>query len=370
MKRIETETSQSQPGQSSAVDWKSWAALVRLPNVFTILADIAAAFFLVLGGSGWYTGRLVIDDSMAIWAMFAATLGSAVSMYWAGMILNDVFDVRRDTRARRRRPLSSRKISLASARFAGWALLLFGMLPMVVVGWWSKTGPGWTPAIVAGALAISIVLYDGPLKRTPVAPVLMGLCRFFSFLLGATSATAALSTMLDIETLAQLQSAALGEILLSGITPVVLAFAAGMGVYIAGLTTFGRREAIGDRSLHLPIGLIVMTAGAMLLAWAPRTAGLSAVENADAWRTAWRVDPVVVFPAAILLMLGTTLWRARAATVAPSPQGIQATIGSGLLAIIPLAAAITMLAVGAEIAIAVFALLLPSRLLASRFKMT
>jgi len=359
---------------TSHFDWKSWAALIRLPNVFTVIADVTAAFFLVLGGSGWNTGRLVFDDAVGLpqspWSVLAVALVSAISLYWAGMILNDLFDVRRDARARSNRPLPSRKISLHAARLAGWGLLLLGLVPVIALAGWSDAGPRWMPAIIAAALAVSIVLYDGPLKRTAIAPVLMGLCRTLSFLLGAAAATVAASEIVDMERLGELQSAALGEAFGGGITPVVLTFALGMGVYIGGLTTFGRREAIGDRSIHLPIGLVAMTIGAMLLAWAPRTAAIGSAENNNAWMTAWRVDPVLIFPAAILLMLATTLLRARAATVSPSPRGIQATISSGLLAIIPLAAAITMLAVGAEIAIVVFALLMPSRLLANRFQMT
>ncbi|MCM2370548.1 UbiA family prenyltransferase [Aporhodopirellula aestuarii] len=358
----------------NTANWKSWATLVRLPNVFTVIADVAAAFLLVLGGSGWYTNRLNLgafpDQGRGVWLALAAALVAGVSLYWAGMILNDVFDLPHDEKNRRNGPLVTGSISLPTAKAAGWGLLLFGILPPLAIGLGSGISIGWLPALVAIALAICIVLYDGPMKRTPVAPVLMGACRTLSFLLGAAASSAAIASGIGTEKLASQQLVALGQPLFLGITPVVLTFAIGMGTYIAGLTTFGRRESIGDRTIHLPIGLVAMTIGAMLLAWAPRVAGIGYDGEGPSWMTAWRVDPVVIFPAAILLMLATTLLRARSATMNPSPERIQATIGSGLLAIIPIAAAITMLAVGAKIAVLIFALMFPSRLLARHFRVT
>lgn len=379
----------------SKVNWMAWAELVRLPNMFTIIADISAAYFLVLGGSGWYTGAIgrAAQDSgeHVLWIVLGLALTSAISLYWAGMILNDVFDLRRDARARRGRPLTRRAISLGRARCAGWGLLLLGVLPPLAVGVCYRSDIGWIPLIVAVALSICIVLYDGPLKRTPLAPLLMGACRTLSFLLGATSANAALAEHVGAAALISLQGGALGgpvdalgspfhalgssfhalgSPIVWGITPVVLGFALGMGTYIAGLTTFGRREAVGDRTVHLPVGLVLMLMGAMMLAFAPRLAAWPLGETGPAWKTAWRLDPVVIFPAAILLMLATALLRGFAAARNPSPQRIGATIGSGLMAIIPISATITMLAVGPGIAVMIFALLIPSRLLATRFRMT
>ncbi|TWT59270.1 UbiA family prenyltransferase [Allorhodopirellula solitaria] len=354
--------------------WKSWAELVRLPNVFTVIADISAAFLLVLGGSGWYTGAWQAiqstSDARAIWTALALALIAGVSLYWAGMILNDVFDLRRDVRARRGRPLARRAISVGTARCVGWSLLFAGVAPPLVMGLWCDSPLGWIPTAVAVALCVGIVLYDGPLKRTPLAPLLMGACRTLSFLLGATSANAVLSKLTGAEALGTLQSVRLGDPIAWGLTPVVLSFAIGMGTYIAGITTFGRREAVGDRSFHLPVGLVMMVAGAIMLSFAPRMAGWPLGDGSDAWMTAWRVDPVVIFPTAILLMLATALYRGFVAAKNPSPERIGATIGSALMAIIPISATITMLAVGPEIAILVFALLIPSRVLAARFRMT
>lgn len=344
--------------------WKSWAALVRLPNVFTIIADVAAAFCLVLGGNGYRPGAL--EGFPFPIGVFGLAIASGISLYWGGMVLNDVFDVKRDIRARRGRPLTTRDVSVGTARIVGIGLLILGVLLALVIGLTgAPTITSWVPALVSALLVIAIVLYDGPLKRTPVAPLVMGACRVLSFLLGATAATVAIGDNANIA----FADIALGRPLLFDIRAVAVTFALGMGTYIAGITTFGRREAIGDRTIHLPIGLVMMFFGAILIATAPMVGGTGTKGDAS-WRDVWQIDPVFVFPAAIFLMVAATLINGRRAARNPSPKSIQATIRSGLLAIIPLAAAITMLALGAIPAVGVFALMFPSAWLSKRFRMT
>ena len=89
--------------------------LVRLPNVFTVLADVGAAFLLVGGGP------LPV-------ARFALVLAAGVALYWAGMILNDVFDLQKDQAERKTRPVASGAISVNAAKSAGWGFLILGVL--------------------------------------------------------------------------------------------------------------------------------------------------------------------------------------------------------------------------------------------------
>jgi len=354
--------------------WMNWASLVRFPNVFTIIADVTAAFCVVLGGYGWRMGE-VADDTRIGFSLVLAVL-SGVCLYWGGMVLNDVFDVRTDLRARRGRPLAQRSISISTARGVAWGLLVLGVVFAAGIGWVSQAGAMvgaaddaapmvWKPAMISLLLVAFIYLYDGPLKRTPIAPIVMGGCRMLSFLLGASSASVAIGSSGSSE----FASIALGDPIVADFRRVTLTFAIGMGTYIAGITTFGRRESIGDRTIHLPIGLILMMTGAVLVAFAPRMAGFGPHEGFQ-WTKAWNVDPVWIFPAAIFLMVATTIMNGRKAVVSPSPMAIQSTIRSALMAIIPIAAAITMLGLGATPAIAVFALILPSTWLAQKFRMT
>ena len=131
--------------------------LVRLPNVFTVLADVGAAYLLVAGGAAPVLRFFVI-------------LLAGVSLYWAGMILNDVFDVEKDTAERAERPIPSGAISKSSASRAGWGLLVVGVLLASLSGFLpvgtdnvptDTPATTWLPMVVAIALAALVVGYAG-----------------------------------------------------------------------------------------------------------------------------------------------------------------------------------------------------------------
>ena len=309
----------------------AWGQLVRLPNVFTVVADVGAAFLLVSGGPT-LIGRLV------------CVLIAGVMLYWAGMILNDVFDVDVDRQKRSSRPLTSGSISLGAAKIAGWLLLLLGVLVGGASGYVASQGyePTWLPAVIACLLAVVIVAYNGPLKQTPVAPVAMGGCRMLSFLLGA--------------------SALLGTADGFTIPKYVLGIAVGMGVYVMGLTQFGRREAEGGHSLNLPTGTLVTLFGAVLLAVAPQ------LQRAPiGWHLA---DLRFTFPMLIGLIAFPVIIRAFRAVRDPTPAKIQVTMQVGILTIIPLSAAFAFLGAGQIWGLAIFALVVPALLLTKAFRVT
>ncbi|MEM1228317.1 MAG: UbiA family prenyltransferase [Planctomycetota bacterium] len=335
--------------------FRAWAQLVRLPNVFTILADVTAAFMLVLGGSGWASaerlGRVgwfdVIPTMLILWS-------AAVALYWGGMVLNDVVDVRRDARARLNRPLPRREIRYQTANVIAYGLLASGV---VVAAWISSE------CVVLSILLVSaIVAYDGPLKRRWYAPFVMGICRLLSFSLGAATAVAAIEPRSGWQSATFTTQSALGTDIILGLPAVAMAAAIGMGTYVTGITTFARREAIGDRTIHLTLGLIGFVCGGAIIAFAPYLG--------DVGSNAWRVDAGRVFPIAIVLILMPTMRRAWTAQRNPSPPAIKRTIRSALLAIIPIGAAITMMAVGPIAGAAVLSLLVPSAALARVMAMT
>jgi len=287
---------------------------------------------------------------------------SVVCLYWAGMVLNDVFDIRSDRRGRADRPLPRRAIRLSTARRAGWALLAAGV---AFSAWFSFAstlndgGPAATttalPTGISILLAICIVAYDGPAKRTVTAPLWMGACRFFSFLLGATAGMASLPAGFQ-------SAAALGGPTVVGIPAVVMGLAAGMGVYITGITWFARQEAIGGTRVGLSAGWILMLVGGALLAFSPWIGVIDAA--------AWKIDVEWVYPFAVAIMLAPTLVNGRRAIRTSSAAAVQGTIRSALLAIIPIAAAIAMIGGGAVAALPIFALVIPSQWLSRRFAMT
>src|SRR5205807_10342512 len=138
-------------------------------------------------------------------------------LYCGGMVWNDYFDVEQDRKERPYRPLPSGRVQAATALWIGSVLLgaglLFGLLADS-----NREGFRWLSSGLAAALVVTILLYDGWLKRTWAGPVVMGLCRTLNVLLGL--------------------SVAPGWV---GAWGLYLALV--VGVYIAGVTWFARTEA-------------------------------------------------------------------------------------------------------------------------------
>ncbi|MCA9215415.1 MAG: UbiA family prenyltransferase, partial [Planctomycetales bacterium] len=151
----------------------SYLRLLRAPNVFTAVADIAMGFLFV-------THSLVPVGGLAL--LLVATCG----LYLAGMVLNDVFDVEVDRQERPQRPIPSGEISLGRAKTIGFGLLVVGVVAGVFAGlFFSAPGVGrLRSGTVAIILALSVLIYDGGVKKTFFGAIAMGLCRTCNVLLG------------------------------------------------------------------------------------------------------------------------------------------------------------------------------------------
>jgi 4-hydroxybenzoate polyprenyltransferase len=204
------------------------AQLVRLPNVFTALADICL-------------GALVTSALPAQWAAFVLLLGASACLYCAGMVWNDYFDLEQDRKERPFRPLPSGKILPGTAARLGGVLLAVGLLLAAL----ADVRGGWfrgLSTLIAAGLVVAILLYDGRLKRTWAGPLGMGLCRALNVLLGLSVAPAWV-----------------------GAWGLYLAFV--VGVYIVGVTWFACTEARVSNQHALMAAAGVMLA-ALLLALA------------------------------------------------------------------------------------------------------
>src|SRR5690606_24943186 len=98
----------------------------RIPTVFTVIAQVLAAFLVAAGTP---------DDAEAAWPLAALILVAAIAAYWGGMILNDIWDFAEDSVERPSRPLPSGAISLSTARTVGWALLFVSISLAGLAGW-------------------------------------------------------------------------------------------------------------------------------------------------------------------------------------------------------------------------------------------
>jgi 4-hydroxybenzoate polyprenyltransferase len=106
-------------------------------------------------------------------------LAGATLLYLGGMFLNDAFDAGFDAQFRRERPIPSGAISERAVWLSGFALMAAGLVCLAFLG--------MVPAILGVLLAACIVLYDAIHKMITVSPVLMAACRFFLYLVAAST---------------------------------------------------------------------------------------------------------------------------------------------------------------------------------------
>lgn len=153
-----------------------WAylELLRPPNIVTALADVLAGA-AVAGATLSLEGGHLPGDPLALGAILGATIG----LYGGGVVLNDVFDAPVDAVERPERPIPSGRATRSGAGLFGGLLLVGGVVAASVVGLVS--------AAIAALIGGGAVLYDGWAKDHPVyGPLLMGLCRGGNLLLGVS----------------------------------------------------------------------------------------------------------------------------------------------------------------------------------------
>ncbi|MGD0899141.1 MAG: UbiA family prenyltransferase [Thermoguttaceae bacterium] len=309
---------------------RSYLELLRLPNIFTAMADVAMGFLFLGGGpdqvpGAWSAGGELTRQGYWLLGLLVA---SSSLLYAAGVVLNDVFDLATDRQERPCRPLPSGRISLRTARWLGGEMLLIGtFLPCAMA--WSLRQPRL--AAVAVALAAAIVLYDRFLKRTPLGPLAMGSCRMLNVLLGMS-------------------------VLRGPLEPQHWLVAAAVGVYVMGVTWFARQEVLRSDRRQLAGAAVVMMAGVALLVWLPHwpQSVIPAIQL-DPWR--WWYLMIGLLGAAIL---ARCLW----AIAEPSPGRVRVAVAQAILSLVVLDAAVTYAARGFNWALLIVLLsLLPAALL-------
>ncbi len=318
-RRVHNSTS---PNSRPASTARAYLELVRLPNIFTAMADVAMGFLFVRAISGprdgLVLGLLVTASSL---------------LYAAGVVLGDLFDMQIDARQRPERPLPSGRVLPAVAAWLGWELLLIGVALAWVVAFFTGN---LRPGVVAGLLAACIVLYDARLKRTPVGPVLMGACRMLNVLLGMSVAAAPW----QVE-----------HWLVAG----------GIGAYIVGVTWFARTETRQSSRVQLAAATTVMMAGIALLAWFPSWTD-ELVPSIRQQPGRWGL---------LMVILGVLIgWRCLRAVVEPAPRRVQTAVEQCILSLVILDAAVCYAMRGTLEAVMILWLLLPVMLLGRWIRLT
>jgi 4-hydroxybenzoate polyprenyltransferase len=301
---------------------RTLAQLVRLPAVFTLIADVLAGYWFVL-------------PELQPVPLFSLLLTSSVLLYMAGMVLNDVFDVEQDTRERPHRPIPSGRVSYATAQRLGFAMLALGWGAGMAAGL-LETGP--RGMALTSLLAVAVVAYDWRLKRTWLGPLAMGLCRCLNLLMIMCASPAPLGT---------------ANYLLAG----------GVGLYVTGVTWYARREAAVSPQASLAAGMGVMLAGVATLyslRWFLPENNLVAplVAEPDRWHVLWAIYAAWI------------LFRCGGAVLDPTPAKVGFGVRHALMSLILFDAAITWAQRDVGPALVIFALILPALLVSRWFSAT
>jgi 4-hydroxybenzoate polyprenyltransferase len=298
---------------------RDWLELIRVPNVFTAMADVAMGFFFVVPVAAF--------DARAALALGMLVAASSL-LYSAGMALNDVFDYEEDCRERPGRPLPSGRISRRAAARLGWGLLVAGVavaaLASLVV---ARAGP----AIVAVFLAVWIVAYDCDLPRGPTGPIALAFCRMLNVVLGMTVAVDRLPEA--------------GRLVVCAVGLYVL----GVSILASGETGLRRRA-----SVLLATALMMLAVGTLW--WLP------VLQVLIPHTTHWHLF--------VALMVALVAWRCSRALMDPSPVVVQSVVGQSLRSLVVLDAVIVAAVAGIVPGVAVLALLVPSAILSRWFYAT
>jgi hypothetical protein len=297
----------------------AYAQLMRLPNVFTAMADIFMGF--------WFT-----HETLSPVGVFLLLLLSTSCLYTAGMVLNDVFDIEQDLRERPNRPLPSGRIDSKTAARLGWSLLVAG----VIFGWSAAPlANRMLPGIVATILAVFVAIYDGFLKRTPWGPVGMGVCRGLNVALGMSASVRPL-----------------------GIVHWYVAKC--LGCYIVGVTWFARREASSSRRGDLICGFAIIAAAIILLLDFPGLMRANELVHSIRFMPRLMMFVSAFFLCSLIVLLALPFLIA---IIIPVPATVQTAVKFGILSVVVLDALVVLPVRGVWPALTVLSLLIPTLIL-------
>ena len=241
---------------------RSLLVLGRVSTLPTVWSNCLAGWWL---GGGETVGKLPL------------LLVGASAIYTGGMFLNDAFDAESDRQRRPSRPIPSGAISLAAVWRWSFALLGLGAISLALLG--------KTTGVLTLALLASIIIYDAAHKAITASPWLLGLCRFWIYVIaGSTGA--------------------------SGLNGGPIWCGAALAFYVAGMDSVARRKSFRGPVPYWPLLLLAAPVFLAML-----------MNTGDARKNAMLVSLVFV------------LWVARCArSIFQSGEANVGRIVSGLLA--------------------------------------
>jgi 4-hydroxybenzoate polyprenyltransferase len=310
----------------------AYLQLVRLPNVFTAMADIVLGA-LVTGALA--PGIVAGEDLPTRLLRFMLLLGASCCLYCSGMVWNDYFDIQQDERERPFRPLPSGRVTRPTAFALATGLMVAGVVLSALADSDFEEGRFRGFSVwIAVVLCAAILLYDGVLKRSYAGPVGMGACRFLNVLLGLSVYPGWF-----------------------GRWGILLALV--VGVYIVGVTWFARTEASVSRQMELTLAAAVMAVALVLALLLPPLYPFARDEEGVRPASTLVVLGQFLFPFLLVgfgLYLGVPLSRA---IRQPAPGHVQKAVKRCVLGLVVLDAILATAFVG-PLGLALLVLLLPA----------
>ncbi len=298
---------------------RTFFELVRLPNTFTAPPDVIAG--------ACAAGAILDGVPAARWLPVGALCLASMHLYAGGVALNDVMDAERDATDRSDRPIPSQRISREAALRVSILLLTAGAVLALAVS--ARAG------LVALGLIGAMIAYN-MLKAWWFAPALMGLCRALNMGLGMVLGMAAGSRDPG------------HELTLERLWP-----AACLGLYVAGVTIFARRETRAGFHWTRVVGLTVVFA--------------SLVAYLQVWL---RFSPQASWLSAALVGIWSFTCGLGLCAVGGRPDRVQQAVVAFILGIVLLDAWLATMLAGVATGAIVLAFAIPFMLLARAFRPT
>ena len=190
--------------------------LGRVSQLPTVWSNCVAGWWLAGCGTGAKLPLLLLGMS---------------ALYLGGMYLNDAFDAEFDRQRRAVRPIPSGQISEPEVWRFGWGWLILGIILLFSLG--------KLAGFLAVVLAVCILIYNQTHKLITASPWLMGLCRFWVYVIAGTTGPDGLVGW-----------------------PIWCGFA--LAGYIVGLSYVARKESFTGPVPYWPL---IFLAAPILLAW-------------------------------------------------------------------------------------------------------
>jgi 4-hydroxybenzoate polyprenyltransferase len=147
---------------------RPYLALIRPPNVLTVLTNILAGYFSLTSPS----------DASAV--QVSMLMASSSLLYISGIVFNDYFDLEVDRKERPGRPLPSGRVSRRNA-------LALAIVTLVAANTIASL-VSVASVMISVALSAVVIAYNYRAKRGVSGPTIMGLARFLNMFLGASPA--------------------------------------------------------------------------------------------------------------------------------------------------------------------------------------